>query len=321
MQRLSGNGAAEPGASLLLVRVPPSVRSVLRISLAPAKPVAGTRCIGLVSHSLLRALQVGFWLVWALHLGLLFALPRATVALRRGGRGRRPAAGRGGTPAGDDSYPRSQQPDGTAVGDGAGQSRGRLSAALHGLWDAQVAIAGVDDLWYAAALGSAYSGLGPWFLGSFQVDGPIGAFAAYGVLFRASQGADGLAGYPGVTRWGPRLLRFDCPDTYFMAVVMYGSLLVPVTLWVMWVVAGWVRGGAGSRGKGQRPPFFTWRQFLGVAPLGWMYFKVAHRLQVSYGAAAVLVSPVIGWLPLLVGGWLVAARRHLVPVAGREHAS
>lgn len=207
------------------------------------------------------------------------------------------------------------------------QCRAGLVAAACDVLRALVVVVENDDLWYPALLFSANLAVGPWFFAQFHSDGELGAFTAHGILFKSQNGASGsssAAPMPGFRPLGPKLLYVDCPDTYFIGMLVMLLIICPLTLWLLWVVGTWKREqqgiskastataseqqaaslDSGDESAASRPPRLHKWQVLAVLPMLYNYCNACRRLLTSYGPPAVLLSPAVGWLVPLAALWL-----------------
>lgn len=143
---------------------------------------------------------------------------------------------------------------------------------------------------------------GPWMLvqaSSYSL-GPFDVMFSFGML----------ASLPDGRGW---VLR-ECGDCVLIAGLFTSVVVLPVVLWVAWVVSYWE--ALCAQGKLSNRVTIGLAQLVAVLPPLTLWCKVAGRLIHSYGPAALLLSPAMGWLPVMVVWWLRAARARTIKSRG-----
>ena len=162
--------------------------------------------------------------------------------------------------------------------------------------------------------------LGPWHLGRFSGgDAGLGAFFPSGVLLRPGD-AGGSGGDSGGGGGAAPFVFYPCADASIGAAALSLVILQPLTLLLAHASNGMAArpaqqqdarsGGAPAAGAG-RAAATPIGQACAAAWVAAMWATLAHRLWSTYGPAALLASPVVGWLPPLAAAWLLASRRRL----------
>lgn len=152
----------------------------------------------------------------------------------------------------------------------------------------------VKTFWKGQLFFCIYLWFGPWNLCRAMDGSPLCLLFRYGLLCPGSPNMDF------VFVSGAHSIMFTC--------FHYFSLIVPATVWMIWVVSSWQTPGYSST---LIQGCITLSQTgIGLALLFW-YMKCLKLLWVWYGASAVFVSPVIGWFGPISLLWLVSAKKEL----------
>ncbi|KXZ43817.1 hypothetical protein GPECTOR_80g177 [Gonium pectorale] len=169
-----------------------------------------------------------------------------------------------------------------------------------------------------------YLALGPWFVARFVDEAPAAAggpaypgplsgggfLTAHGIYMWSLAPAEGTAAGRGAAaqqRW----VAAPSQDYVVIINVFMLFLIGPTVLLAASVVARWGRLAVEGRlrGAGQ---WLSWLQAGGLAGLAALHGLLCWKLWAGLYWAPLLVSPALGWVPLLLAAWLVLARRQVV---------
>lgn len=122
-------------------------------------------------------------------------------------------------------------------------------------------------------------------------DRGLGLIFPWGVLARPAAGG---------------LLLVRGADASLGGTVLAWALAAPLTVWLAHVSNSAARAAEHPR-KPPPPPLARAAHAAALLPLAALWGRMALRVGSTYGAAALLLSPPVGWLPIFAYWWLQAS--------------